>query len=179
LDLLDFWLRIQCCLRKGCQEVWQGPEEYLQGQQQGKEGALEVYTINIYKVQKQVHFHTSVSSNSFVKEIFERIAAESSRLANHDKSSVSSREIQTTFCSSSSPVRLLSTLSLQAPRPSPSTPINFYKQHFKLFSGILICYLEIQIGNHKFNRGTTYFIEYKKDYMQFSNFISIILLSDT
>ncbi len=62
----------------------------------------ESYSIYIYKVLKQVHPDTGVSSkamsimNSFVKDIFERIAAESSRLAQYNKrSTITSREIQT------------------------------------------------------------------------------------
>ena len=62
----------------------------------------ETYAIYIYKVLKQVHPDTGISSkamsimNSFVNDIFERIANESSRLANHNgRSTISSREIQT------------------------------------------------------------------------------------
>ncbi|XP_065082474.1 histone H2B-like [Ochlerotatus camptorhynchus] len=62
----------------------------------------ESYAIYIYKVLKQVHSDTGVSSkamsimNSFVNDIFERIAAESSRLAQYNKrSTITSREIQT------------------------------------------------------------------------------------
>ena len=62
----------------------------------------ESYAIYIYKVLKQVHPDTGVSSkamsimNSFVNDIFERIATEASRLANQNKkSTISSREIQT------------------------------------------------------------------------------------
>jgi len=54
------------------------------------------------KVLKQVHPDTGVSSkamsimNSFVNDIFERIAAEASRLAHYNKrSTITSREIQT------------------------------------------------------------------------------------
>ena len=64
----------------------------------------ESYAIYIYKVLKQVHPDTGISSkamsilNSFVNDIFERIATESSRLANYNKkSTISSREIQTTI----------------------------------------------------------------------------------
>ncbi|XP_070850483.1 histone H2B-like [Drosophila suzukii] len=56
----------------------------------------------IYKVLKQVHPDTGISSkamsimNSFVNDIFERIAAEASRLAHYNKrSTITSREIQT------------------------------------------------------------------------------------
>ena len=62
----------------------------------------ESYGIYIYKVLKQVHPDTGISSramsimNSFVNDIFERIAGESSRLASYNKrSTISSREIQT------------------------------------------------------------------------------------
>ncbi|KAG8240024.1 hypothetical protein J437_LFUL019228, partial [Ladona fulva] len=56
----------------------------------------ESYAIYIYKVLKQVHPDTGISSkamsimNSFVNDIFERIAAEASRLAHYNKRSTSS-----------------------------------------------------------------------------------------
>ncbi|KAM9076597.1 LOW QUALITY PROTEIN: histone H2B type 1-A-like [Megaptera novaeangliae] len=62
----------------------------------------ESYSLYIYKVLKQVHPDTGISSkamsvmNSFVKDMFERIAGEASRLAHYNKrSTVTSREIQT------------------------------------------------------------------------------------
>ncbi|KAL0623352.1 Histone H2B type 1-A [Plecturocebus cupreus] len=62
----------------------------------------ESYSIYIYKVLKQVHPDTGISSkamsimNSFVTDIFERIASEASRLAHYTKrSTITSREIQT------------------------------------------------------------------------------------
>ena len=62
----------------------------------------ESYGIYIYKVLKQVHPDVGVSSkamsimNSFVHDIFERIAGEASRLAHQNKRhTISSREIQT------------------------------------------------------------------------------------
>merc|ERR1711934_1177043 len=62
----------------------------------------ESYGIYIYKVLKQVHPDTGVSSkamsimNSFVIDLFERIAAEASKLAHYNKrSTIASREIQT------------------------------------------------------------------------------------
>ena len=67
-----------------------------------KKRRKESYAIYIYKVLKQVHPDTGVSSkamsimNSFVNDIFERIASESSRLAHYNKrSTITSREIQT------------------------------------------------------------------------------------
>ena len=62
----------------------------------------ESYSIYVYKVMKQVHPDTGISSkamnimNSFVTDIFERIAGEASRLAHYNKrSTITSREIQT------------------------------------------------------------------------------------
>merc|ERR1712025_1112236 len=62
----------------------------------------ESYAIYIYKVLKQVHPDTGVSSkamsimNSFVNDLFEGIAAEASKLAHYNKrSTITSREIQT------------------------------------------------------------------------------------
>lgn len=67
-----------------------------------KKRRKESFAIYIYKVLKQVHPDTGISSkamsimNSFVNDIFERIAAESSRLAHYNKrSTITSREIQT------------------------------------------------------------------------------------
>ena len=62
----------------------------------------ESYSIYIYKVLKQVHPDTGISSkgmsimNSFVNDIFERIASEASRLGLYNKKkTISSREVQT------------------------------------------------------------------------------------
>ena len=62
----------------------------------------ESYSSYIYKVLKQVHPDTGISNkamgilNSFVNDIFERIAAEASKLASYNKrTTLSSREIQT------------------------------------------------------------------------------------
>ncbi|KAL9703264.1 hypothetical protein quinque_006782 [Culex quinquefasciatus] len=62
----------------------------------------ESYAIYIYKVLKQVHPDTGISSkamsimNSFVNDVFERISAEASRLVHYNKrQTVTSREIQT------------------------------------------------------------------------------------
>ena len=67
-----------------------------------KKKRKESYSIYIYKVLKQVHPDTGVSSkamsimNSFVNDIFERIAGEASKLTTHNgRSTISSREIQT------------------------------------------------------------------------------------
>ncbi|XP_072422999.1 histone H2B 1/2-like [Chiloscyllium punctatum] len=72
------------------------------GGKKRKRTRKESYGIYIYKVMKQVHPDTGISSkamsimNSFVNDIFERIAGEASRLAHYNKrSTISSREIQT------------------------------------------------------------------------------------
>eukprot|EP01098_Paradermamoeba_levis_P011209 TRINITY_DN4789_c0_g1_i2.p1 TRINITY_DN4789_c0_g1~~TRINITY_DN4789_c0_g1_i2.p1 ORF type:complete len:165 (-),score=84.62 TRINITY_DN4789_c0_g1_i2:304-738(-) len=60
------------------------------------------YASYIYKVLKQVHPDTGISTkamaimNSFVNDIFERIAGEAGKLARYNKrNTISSREIQT------------------------------------------------------------------------------------
>ncbi|MCJ8732093.1 hypothetical protein PDJAM_G00206990 [Pangasius djambal] len=75
---------------------------YLEGKKCRK-SRKESYAIYVYKVLKQVHPDTGISSkamgimNSFVNDIFESIAGESSRLAHYNKgSTITSREIQTT-----------------------------------------------------------------------------------
>ena len=62
----------------------------------------ETYSSYIYKVLKQTHPDTGISQksmsilNSFVNDIFERIATEASKLAAYNKkSTISAREIQT------------------------------------------------------------------------------------
>ncbi|KAI0831353.1 histone-fold-containing protein [Trametes gibbosa] len=62
----------------------------------------ETWSSYVYKVLKQVHPDTGISNkamailNSFVNDIFERIATEASKLSSHaKKSTISSREIQT------------------------------------------------------------------------------------
>ena len=63
---------------------------------------VESYSSYIYKVLKQVHPNTGISKrgmsilNSFINDIFERIALESSKLSRYTKkATLSSREIQT------------------------------------------------------------------------------------
>ncbi|XP_059810984.1 histone H2B 1/2-like [Hypanus sabinus] len=78
------------------------PKTAGKGGKKRKRLRKETYAIYIYKVMKQVHPDTGISSkamsimNSFVNDIFERIAGEASRLAHYNKrSTISSREIQT------------------------------------------------------------------------------------
>ncbi|XP_067883210.1 histone H2B 1/2-like [Heterodontus francisci] len=72
------------------------------GGKKRRKSRKESYSIYIDKVMKQVHPDTGISSkamsimNSFVNDIFERIADEASCLAHYNKrSTISSREIQT------------------------------------------------------------------------------------
>ncbi|OAD59062.1 Histone H2B.3 [Eufriesea mexicana] len=67
-----------------------------------KKRRKESYASYIYKVLKQVHPDTGISSramsimNSFVNDIFERLATEASRLVvNNKRTTITSREIQT------------------------------------------------------------------------------------
>lgn len=64
----------------------------------------ESYSSYIYKVLKQVHPDTGISRramsimNSFINDIFERVAAEAGKLVRvNNKSTLSSREIQTSI----------------------------------------------------------------------------------
>merc|ERR1711970_192096 len=56
-----------------------------------KKAKVETYKIYIYKVLKQVHPDTGISSkamsimNSFINDIFEKIAGEASKLARYSK----------------------------------------------------------------------------------------------
>ncbi|GMY09323.1 probable histone H2B.3 [Fagus crenata] len=64
--------------------------------------SVETYKMYIFKVLKQVHPDIGISSkamvimNSFINDIFEKLASESSRLARiNKKPTITSREIQT------------------------------------------------------------------------------------
>eukprot|EP00252_Welwitschia_mirabilis_P014159 TRINITY_DN311_c0_g2_i1.p1 TRINITY_DN311_c0_g2~~TRINITY_DN311_c0_g2_i1.p1 ORF type:complete len:144 (-),score=29.89 TRINITY_DN311_c0_g2_i1:181-612(-) len=64
--------------------------------------SIETYKIYIFKVLKQVHPDIGISSkamgimNSFINDIFEKLANEASRLARYNKKpTITSREIQT------------------------------------------------------------------------------------
>merc|ERR1712190_366174 len=72
------------------------------GKVKKKKAKTESYKIYIYKVLKQVHPETGISSkamsimNSFINDIFEKIALEASRLARYNKKpTITSREAQT------------------------------------------------------------------------------------
>lgn len=87
---------------KGAKKAASKAKAARTGDKKRKRRRRESYSIYIYKVLKQVHPDTGVSSkamsimNSFVNDIFERIAAEASRLAHYNRrSTITSREIQT------------------------------------------------------------------------------------
>lgn len=67
-----------------------------------KKARTESYASYIYKVLKQVHPDTGISKkgmsimNSFINDLFEKLCAESAKLARYNKkATLSSREIQT------------------------------------------------------------------------------------
>lgn len=87
---------------KAIKKAGKAQKNIAKGDKKKKRRRKESYAIYIYKVLKQVHPDTGVSSkamsimNSFVNDIFERIAAEASRLSHYNKrSTITSREIQT------------------------------------------------------------------------------------
>ena len=87
---------------KGAKKAASKAKAQRSGDKKRRKRRRESYSIYIYKVLKQVHPDTGISSkamsimNSFVNDIFERIAAEASRLAHYNKrTTITSREIQT------------------------------------------------------------------------------------
>ncbi|TMW54358.1 hypothetical protein DOY81_000537 [Sarcophaga bullata] len=79
-----------------------GQKNITKSDKRVKRKRKESYGTYIYKVLKQVHPDTGISSkamlimNSFVNDIFERIASEASLLAQYNKrSTITSREVQT------------------------------------------------------------------------------------
>ena len=69
-----------------------------------KKKRVESYSSYIYKVLKQVHPDTGISNramsimNSFVNDIFDRVANEAARLVRYNKrGTLSSREVQTSI----------------------------------------------------------------------------------
>lgn len=87
---------------KAAKKAGKAQKSITKGDKKKRKKRRESYAIYIYKVLKQVHPDTGVSSkamsimNSFVNDIFERIATEASRLAQYNKrTTITSREIQT------------------------------------------------------------------------------------
>merc|ERR1712124_241669 len=90
---------------------------------------VETYKIYIYKVLKQVHPDTGISSkamsimNSFINDIFEKIAGEASKLARYSKKPTVTPGRSRPLSGSSFQESWPSTPSPREPRPSPSTPL--------------------------------------------------------
>ncbi|EYC41369.1 hypothetical protein Y032_0571g114 [Ancylostoma ceylanicum] len=87
---------------EGAKKAAKSQKASRSGDKKRRKSRKESYSVYIYRVLKQVHPDTGVSSkamsimNSFVNDVFERIAVEASRLAQYNKrSTISSREIQT------------------------------------------------------------------------------------
>ncbi|GLC44706.1 hypothetical protein PLESTB_000972500 [Pleodorina starrii] len=79
-----------------------GEEGEKKTKKKAKVAKSETYKLYIYKVLKQVHPDTGISSkamsimNSFINDIFEKVATEASKLSRYNKKpTVTSREIQT------------------------------------------------------------------------------------
>jgi histone H2B len=73
-----------------------------EGKKSKKKRRTESYSIYIYKVLKQVHPDTGISTrgmavmNSFINDIFDRIATEAGKLVRYNKKgTLTSREVQT------------------------------------------------------------------------------------
>lgn len=71
-------------------------------EKRAKNRRIESYSSYIYKVLKQVHPDTGISKrgmsimNSFINDVFERVAGESGKLTRYNKrATLSSREVQT------------------------------------------------------------------------------------
>ncbi|XP_076916830.1 histone H2B.8-like [Bidens hawaiensis] len=78
------------------------PKEADKKKKKRSKKSVETYKIYIFKVLKQVHPDIGISSkamgimNSFINDIFEKLAQEAARLARYNKkNTLSSREIQT------------------------------------------------------------------------------------
>ena len=87
---------------KAAKKAGKAQKSIAKGDKKKKRKRKESYSIYIYKVLKQVHPDTGISSkamnimNSLVGDIFDRVAREASNLAKYNKrSTISSREIQT------------------------------------------------------------------------------------
>uniref|UniRef100_A0A480U647 Histone H2B type 1-D isoform X1 n=1 Tax=Sus scrofa TaxID=9823 RepID=A0A480U647_PIG len=93
-----------------------------------KRSRKESYSVYVYKVLKQVHPDTGISSkamgimNSFVNDIFERIAGEASRLGITTSARPSRPGRSRRPCACCCPASWPSTPYPRAPRQSPSTP---------------------------------------------------------
>ncbi|KRY76677.1 Histone H2B 7 [Trichinella pseudospiralis] len=87
---------------QGMRKVSKTPKGATSGDRRRRRLRKESFASYIYKVLKQVHSDTGISNkamsimNSFVNDIFDRLAAEASRLAHYNqRNTITSREIQT------------------------------------------------------------------------------------
>ena len=87
---------------KAAKKAGKAQKNIAKGDKKRKRKRKESYAIYIYKVLKQVHPDTGISRramsimNSFINDIFEKIAGEASRLVRYNKKhTLSSREVQT------------------------------------------------------------------------------------
>ncbi|KAF6995572.1 hypothetical protein CFC21_012048 [Triticum aestivum] len=87
--------------KKGRKKGKKSGEGSVKGSEKGKK-SVETYKIYIFKVLKQVHPDIGISSkamsimNSFINDIFEKLAGEAAKLARYNKKpTITSREIQT------------------------------------------------------------------------------------
>ncbi|KAF8039502.1 hypothetical protein BT93_B1890 [Corymbia citriodora subsp. variegata] len=111
--------------------------------------SVETYKIYIFKVLKQVHPDIGISSkamgimNSFINDIFEKLAQESSRLARYNKNPPSPPGRSRRPSASSSPASWPSTPSPRAPRPSPNS---LALRIFVFYRGKLGVFLHCLVG---------------------------------
>uniref|UniRef100_A0A5S6Q6U6 Histone H2B n=1 Tax=Trichuris muris TaxID=70415 RepID=A0A5S6Q6U6_TRIMR len=89
-------------IAKGTKKEGETQKLAMSGDKKRKSSRKESFAIYIYRVLKQVHPDTGISSkaisimNSFVNDVFDRIAAESSHLAHYNNHhTITSREVQT------------------------------------------------------------------------------------
>ncbi|KFD54325.1 hypothetical protein M514_04867, partial [Trichuris suis] len=87
---------------EGIKKGGKAQKDSRSGEKKRKKSRKESFCIYIYKVLKQVHPDTGISSkamsimNSFVNDVFDHIAMEASRLTQYNnRHTISSREIQT------------------------------------------------------------------------------------
>merc|ERR1719482_2578208 len=86
----------------GTQGEAEAPTQKKVGRKGPTKAKAETYSVYIYRVLKQVHPETGISKrsmsimNSFIHDIFEKIAQEAGKLVRYNKKqTLSSREIQT------------------------------------------------------------------------------------
>ncbi|GAX86092.1 hypothetical protein CEUSTIGMA_g13505.t1 [Chlamydomonas eustigma] len=100
LQPLSFEMAIKAAEKAPAKKA--APPKSAESKKKKKIAKAETYKVYIYKVLKQVHPDTGISSkamgimNSFINDIFDKMATEAARLALYNKKpTVTSREIQT------------------------------------------------------------------------------------